>query len=393
MVRAYQESHHFITFTLHLEQAPSRFWMLLGEACSLCKQIKGSPLLPETFTRLHQIYLARGVQATTAIEGNTLSLDQVSRRIGGLRELPPSKEYLGQEVDNIIGVCNEILEGMEKGIVRPVTPQLIKEYNRAVLRGLDLGPGVVPGEIPTYRVGVADYEAAPRVDCEFLLSRLCSWLQNMESSQALHDQIATAIVSAVLAHLYLVWIHPFGDGNGRTARLIEHQLLAAAGVPSPATHLLSNHYNETRTEYYVQLRRSSATANGVMDFLIYSLQGLVDGLQEQVDYIQQQQVTVLWENYVNSRFPGSSRGDVRKRNLAVALSQQDEPIPRFELRLLSATIAADYAQVTDRTLSRDIAELESIGLVERTQSGIRARKEIILGFLPPVSEGITGDSA
>ena len=392
MRRAYQSSHPWINFTLHLERAPSRFWMLLGEAGAMCEQIRLTPLLPDTFETLHQIYLERGVHATTAIEGNTLTIAQISQRIRGLLQLPPSKEYLGQEVDNIIGACNEILAAMTGGSLQPLTTRRIKELNRVVLQGLALEPGVIPGEIPAGQYGVADYVAAPREDCEYLLSKLCDWLREIESAQALGGRTATAIVCAVLAHLYLVWIHPFGDGNGRTARLMEHQILAAAGVPSPATHLLSNHYNETRAEYYRQLRLSSRVENGVMGFIIYSLQGFVDGLQGQMAHIQQQQLAVLWENYVNAQFRGSSRADVRKRNLALELSRRDAPTPRNELRLLSATVAAEYAKVTERTLSRDLVELESTGLIARTRHGIRARKEIILGFLPPASDEIIDDA-
>lgn len=392
MPRAYQASHHWINFVLHLERAPSRFWMLLGEAGAMCEQISRTPLLPETFEMLHQIYLERGVHATTAIEGNTLTIAQISQRIRGLLQLPPSKEYLGQEVDNILGACNEILEAMTAGTLPPLTPQRIKELNRVALHGLELEPGIVPGEIPAGQYGVADYLAAPREDCDYLLSRLCDWLREIESAQALGSRTATAIVCAVLAHLYLVWIHPFGDGNGRTARLMEHQLLAAAGVPSPATHLLSNHYNETRAEYYRQLRLSSRVENGAMGFIIYSLQGFVDGLRGQMALIQEQQLTAFWENYVNAQFHGSSRADLRKRNLALELSRHDAPTPRNEVRRLSAAVAAEYARVTERTLNRDIAELEKMGLIARTRHGIRARQEIIQGFLPPASDEITDDA-
>ena len=340
-------------------------------------------MLPETFTVLHQIYLERGVQATTAIEGNTLTVDDISQRIRGLLKLPPSKEYLGQEVDNIIEVCNEILDSMTSGDVIPMTPDRIKELNRAVLKGLELDPGIIPGEIPSHRYGVADYVAAPREDCDYLLARLCDWLQEIESGQVLDDRTATAILCAILSHLYLVWIHPFADGNGRTARLMEHQILAAAGVPSPATHLLSNHYNETRTEYYRQLRLSSRVNNGAIGFAVYSLQGFVDGLKEQMAQIQEQQLSILWENYVHKQLPGSGRSNIRKRELVLGLSRLNVATPRHELRLLSPEVASTYATVTERTLSRDIADLEKSGLIERTRNGIRACKEIVLGFLPP----------
>jgi len=41
-------------------------------------------------------------------------------------------------------------------------------------------------------------------------------------------------------------IHPFGDSNGRTARLIEFYILLRAGLPDMVSHILSNHYNDTR---------------------------------------------------------------------------------------------------------------------------------------------------
>jgi Fic/DOC family len=41
------------------------------------------------------------------------------------------------------------------------------------------------------------------------------------------------LVKAILAHLYIAWIHPFGDGNGRAARLMELRILLEAGVPMP----------------------------------------------------------------------------------------------------------------------------------------------------------------
>lgn len=141
MSRPYQSSHPWINFTLNLEQAPSRFWVLLGQARAMCEQLSRSPLLPETFDALHQIYLERGIHATTAIEGNTLSVEEISRRIRRQLTLPPSKEYLGQEVDNILEACNWILDRIQRGESQPITPELIKEFNRVVRKGLNWIPG------------------------------------------------------------------------------------------------------------------------------------------------------------------------------------------------------------------------------------------------------------
>lgn len=54
------------------------------------------------------------------------------------------------------------------------------------------------------------------------------------------NRVAFGIIRAILAHLYLAWIHPFGDGNGRTARSMELHLLMDSGVPSAAAQLLNS---------------------------------------------------------------------------------------------------------------------------------------------------------
>jgi hypothetical protein len=56
------------------------------------------------------MYLAKGAHATTAIEGNTLTEEQVRARMEKQLSLPPSQEYMGKEVDNIIHACSSIRE-------------------------------------------------------------------------------------------------------------------------------------------------------------------------------------------------------------------------------------------------------------------------------------------
>jgi hypothetical protein len=99
------------------------------------------------------MYLARGIQATTAIEGNTLSETEVLHRIEGKKELPPSKEYLGIEVDNILRVCNGLTKDIRGVAVKPLDVELIRHFNREVLRDLKLEKDVVPGPSESIRWG------------------------------------------------------------------------------------------------------------------------------------------------------------------------------------------------------------------------------------------------
>lgn len=386
MTRTYERSHPWLRFSVDLSRAPVQLWMMLGEAASKCEHIAGVPLKPETAAQLHFVYLAKGVRATTAIEGNTLSEEEVQAHLAGELRLPPSKEYLAKEIDNIIAVCNGIWRQCAQGGSPALTVELIKAYNARVLQGLEVEPEVVPGGIREHSVGVARYRGAPAEDCEYLLHRLCEWLNEPDFAAPLPATAAAtaaAILKAILAHLYLSWIHPFGDGNGRTARLVEFLILACAGVPSPTGHLLSNHYNETRSEYYRQLDRASQSGGDTIPFICYAVEGFVDGLKMQLAKIRHQQYEVAWTNYVHERFHDQdTEADQRRRRLVLDLSKSERPVRFSALFDLSPKVASYYAQRTPRTLTRDLKYLAEMNLVVYEDGGWRANKGLIMAFLP-----------
>lgn len=194
--------------------------------------------------------------------------------------------------------------------------------------------------------------------------------------------MSTAIIRALLGHLCLAWIHAFGDGNGRTARLVEFQILAAGGVPAPAAHLLSNHFNDTRTEYYRQLAHASRSGGEVVPFLIYALQGFYDQLGMQLDTIQQQTEQLVWRELVEQRVRGAGAPDNRRRQLAVALFLETQPVPKSRMPELDAKLARAYSQRTTKTVTRDVHVLVEAGLVRHERGGYRACSELILGLKP-----------
>jgi len=385
--RAYERSHPWINFSINLERASPKFWILLGEARSKCEHIAQVPLKPDTAQRLHQLYLAKGVLATTAIEGNTLSEGDVVKLLEGKLELPPSKQYLAKEINNIVGACNWILNEIVRGATPRLSVELIKNFNTRVLKGLKTDEEAVPGEIRTHSVGVARYRAAPAEDCEYLLMRTCEWLNSVVFEPADNSlpegDLALPIIKAVLAHLYLAWIHPFADGNGRSARLLEFLILVTSGLPSPAAHLLSNHYNQTRAEYYRYLDRASRAEDGVISFIEYAVTGLVDGLRSQLEVIRGQQLRVIWNDYIHELFEDkNSRADTRRLQLILDISAQDAPISPAKVRELSPRTAAAYATKTPRTLSRDLRALHEMRLIEVSDEGLYANRALILSFLP-----------
>lgn len=389
---------------------PFRTWLLLGEAASKCDHVRWALLRPDSADDLGRVYLVRGALATTAIEGNTLSEEQARGIVDGTLRLPPSQEYLGREIENVVGafnlICDEVFghDGEPHAAV-PISVEQIKRYNRLVLDGLHVGEDVAPGEIRTHSVVVGSYRGAPAADCELLLTRLCDWLNadwHRPDPHRTEDEtlrLATAIVKAVIAHLYLAWIHPFGDGNGRTARLLEHQILLSAGFAMPTTQLLSNHYNRTRTEYYRQLATASETRDPLA-FLHYAVAGLVDELRAQLDRIWSMQYIDRWSQFVYETF-GEVHTDSERRRLRLVLDlsrrsikpadgigvPEREAVPRGDLRHLSPQLAEMYAGKTDRTLTRDLDELLARRLIVRGSGGYVPASHRVYSFMPPARAG------
>lgn len=264
--RTFQRTHPWISFELDFRRMPSAVWLLLGEISAMCEMLGVLPVNPDVRKEFYNCYLAKGAHATTAIEGNTLSEEQVRERMEGRGELPPSREYQGVEVDNILSAFREIEARILTGEIAGINADEVKAFNKKVLAGLELPDEVAAGEIRRHNVGVLNYRGAPPEDCGFLLEKLCGWL-NDDNLRPKENLIAFGVIRAVLAHLYLEWIHPFGDGNGRTGRLLEFRILLEHNMPSVCAHLLSNHYNNTRSEYYRQLDRTSKSGGDVFPFL------------------------------------------------------------------------------------------------------------------------------
>ncbi|MFE9309503.1 Fic family protein [Streptomyces sp. NPDC088353] len=386
-MRRYEDTHPWITFDHRLDFS-AKLWMQIGEVQSKCEHIAGTPLQPAVQDDLYAIYLSKGAHATTQIEGNTLSEDEVRLIVNRELKLPPSQEYLAQEVDNVLSAFEIVLRDVADAKPLTITPERIYQINEAVLQGMDTQDHVTPGKIRTdsVTVGGGIYRGAPAEDCEFLVRKLCDWLAKQEQHAVdadLEHRFALRLVSAILAHLYLAWIHPFGDGNGRTARMVEFQLLNLAGVPAIAAHLLSDHYNRTRTKYLEVLREASTRRPySVEPFIQYAVQGLVDGMRTQIDKIRTQHMFVTWHNFIYERFQHST-GDTARRRKLVALSLlPGKWTPSAEIRHLTPEIAEAYAGLTAKTVSRDLNALQNLGLITRTRTGVAPAIDQLRSFIP-----------
>lgn len=210
-----------------MSNASANFWMLLGEARSKCDHIRFSPLAEETAKKLHILYLAKGVGATTAIEGNSLSEAQVQERIEGTLDLPPSKAYLGVEVDNMLAAYHGVLARVRAGERIAINRGALCRLNAQILDNLAVEDHVLPGEFRTVSVVAGAYRAAPAEDVPYLIDRLLRLAGNHPGARR------------PVALLYAV--HGFVDGltavigrlHGQQEQLMWRALLDEAFINQP----------------------------------------------------------------------------------------------------------------------------------------------------------------
>lgn len=375
--REYQKTHPWIDFKFEPGRLPVHIWTRLGQISAKCEQIANVLLPPKQSRQINRMYFAKGVAATAAIEGNTLSEKEVGERIKALDKgekppVPRSQEYRTQEIDNITQACHDVAEQVfDKENPASMVIADIENYNARLLEKLPPAEGSPPSKIRQSSVVVGRYRGAPAGDCRFLLERLCGKVEDWRvatSEDANADTITFAVLRAIYAHLYLAWIHPFADGNGRTARLVEYRILIESGVPQPSAQLLSTHYNLTRPEYYRHLDEASKRRNPYY-FIEYAINGLLDGLDEQLKVIQNFHREIIWRDTVyrtfNSHLEGraGTKANQRRRELALALVPKALNIrvyKREKIRHLTPELAELYAGKGDKVITRDLNILKKM---------------------------------
>lgn len=376
------EGYPHLIFKKHWELSPTVQYQL-GECEAMSSAIANSPLRPKDRDRLLIVSLIKGAQATTAIEGNTLSQEEIERIYEG-DKLPVSRKYQEVEVTNVIEAFNHLLrEVVREGKEWLITPDLIRDFHQRITRNLGEHIDGIPGKWRDDRRQVGPYLAPEHRYVPKLMERLCEWILK-EFHYPREQDFSTAVIQAVVAHVYIEWIHPFADGNGRTGRLVEFFILLRRGLPSVVSHILSNFYNQTRTEYYRQLNNARKERD-LTKFITYAIQGFRDGLEENLKVIQKGQLKVFWRNHIYETFTDLdyNKRNVFKRKRSLMLAA---PIDRWfdmdEIAFANPEISKEYAHLTVTTLKRDLEELIKMDLLVKNRGRYHTNTEKLLAYLP-----------
>jgi Fic family protein len=364
---------------------------LLGQCYAYIDSMLNIPIRPDYHQQLLTVSLNKGALATTAIEGNTLTEEELAQILNG-KDIASSKKYQQREVENIIAAFNIIL----KELVREkspavISPVLIKRFNSMVGQNIGEAFNGNPGQLRRRNVTVGAYRPPSFEKVEDMVNQLCDWLIR-EFHYGNEQNFDEAVIEAIVTHVYIAWIHPFLDGNGRTARLLEFYLLLRAGVPSIASHILSNHYNNTRSEYYRQLQNASETGN-LSAFIQYALEGFRDGLENIIKIIHQDQVELTWNNYVHDVIEkmedeGKTKKICRRIRQLAYYIPGDRFLNMEEIIFLNPKIAKDYQKLNLITLRRDLDMLVEKELLIVDKNKFCANYKLLNNFYSEASAAL-----
>lgn len=193
---------------------------------------------------LRRLTLARAVQGSNSIEGYDASLDDVVAALDDEEPLDASTE-VRRALDGYHDAMTYVLQLASQPKV-VINEALLQALHFMMLKyDLTKSPGLWrPGEIYVRRDvdGVVVYEGPDADEVPALMSELVDSLANTDEHHAL--------VRAAMAHLNLVMIHPFRDGNGRMGRCLQTLVLAREKILSPEFNSIEEHLGRNTEAYY-----------------------------------------------------------------------------------------------------------------------------------------------
>lgn len=354
------KSGHFV-FSCH-HQDPEidtlHVWGLV-----LYKTVRDLPILPAWSSQLEETLIRRSIFGTAAIEGNPLKEEEVGKIISETDQ-PKKSARAEQEIRNLKAAYQFIRELTPEPTPPVIDEELIRKVHALVTAHIE-HPDNEPGLYRNQKVHVGDEDhggiyTPPKClpDIEKIMKEFILWINSEE-------MLATnPYFRAALAHYHLGLIHPFSDGNGRVARIIEALLLRLSGQKYVPT-MLSNYYYRNIDEYF---RAFSITRknkeNDVSPFLKFVLKGVIDSLEE----IKNRITYFIRRLALRDHYASLHREKAiiqRQHDFLTVLLQNSIP---FTLQNLFDTSPMNtlYRNVSERTARRDLKKLVEMNLLTST---------------------------
>lgn len=336
---------------------PSEIVHELTQAKAAVLSLSAIPFQRSWAEALQEMELKREVAGTSKIEGADFTDREFEEAVSDKRE---DRDLTRSQLQARAAINTyRYIEKIERD--RPVTVDLVKDLHRRIVTGCDedhCPPGELRDDGHNVTFGRPRHRGADggRV-CKNAFERLILAL-NREFKD--HD----GLVQALAVHYHIGAIHPFHDGNGRTARVMEALLLKRADLKDTLFIAMSNYYYDEKDRYLATLCHVAQNNHDLTAFLKFGLRGIAKQSNRMLAEIRRHVSRslfrdVMFEMY--GRLKSTRKRALAGRQLSILshLLEQDSPI---SLELLRKQMEATYfpLKADNKAFIKDLDDLSSI---------------------------------
>lgn len=337
--------------------------------------IENSPLVPTYERQFKKEAIARTVHYATALEGNALNLTEVKRIIEGSSEAVDESRSMNQEsrgglvarerdVQEVINY-REAIEYMDKLIlkeVKQIDEAVICEMNRVITNKiLPEETGGKYREVGAYSRNSLTWEKSltwpnPK-EVPWLMGQLCQWLAGDEAKSL------NPILRAGIVHTWFVLIHPFEEGNGRTARALSTLCLALDGYNAKNLFSLEEYYDRDAGSYYSSIKSVLDCDGDYTQWLSY----FSEGLSLEYGRVKERVIRL------------SKEFRMKKQVGQIAISERQEKIIEYlqnYARLINSDFPRIFPDISEDTVLRELSDLIKKGVIVKRGKTKAARYEL-----------------
>lgn len=318
--------------------------------------VKNAPLIPVYEARFVKEALVRTVHHGTHLEGNDLSLSETRKVIEGKNILAGQRDV--QEVINYRNVLKYI-DSLEKQLKEGFhySESLLKKINSLVCERIVTGNQA--GDYRQSQVILKDeqtdevvFRPPAAIEVPFLLEDYFDWLNSYEAKK-LHPTLRAGI-----SHYYLVAVHPFTEGNGRTVRAFATLVLFAEGYDIKKFFSLEEYFDKDAERYYQALtvsdqKHQSLSQRDLTPWLEYFTQAMAVELTRVKEQIKRLSLDIKVKSRVGYQIPLNERQikliEYLEENGSITTAEARKLVPKY----------------SDDTIVRDFNYFVSQGIVRK----------------------------
>ncbi len=282
---------------------------------------------------------------STHIEGTALSLEQAKSILEGKKVKGISRDD-EKELLNYKKAMDSISKYLGKD--DPITEGVVRELHKITVKGVRGGqadPGnyrKIQNYVVNSRTREVIYTPPQPLEVPHLMRDFVVWINEAED--------ISPVLMAGIVQFQFVHIHPFIDGNGRTARLLSTLILYKTGYDFKRLFTISEYYDKDRPSYYKGIQ---SVRNNNMDMTAW-LEYFVDSLRSQMKEIQQKGEQLIKQDV---RLQKIKKTGLNKR--------QEKAVKRLIIKgTISVNEYQSVASCVRRTAQRDLEKLAEKSVIK-----------------------------